>query len=136
MPKVIPAEHIDHWMWQAIYNDGSTLEEIEDDGTLHGYAEIDQNKLGGLILYPLIPGLPQFAVQLGNGRRLIFYRLRQRIGALGYVASDDIDIVHQHQGPSFQVIGFQRTVNDTNFKSLTYINEEGVSYVTDEDTLI
>jgi hypothetical protein len=133
MPKIVPESHIDPWYWCAIYSDGTSLEELEDDGTLHRFLEIDQERLVGFILRPLREDLPQFAVQLGEGRRLIFYRLRKLIGAL---SPETLDIVSQGRGPSYQVFGFQRTENETNFKSLTYVDESGASFVTDSENAL
>lgn len=128
MPKVIPAEHIDGWYWDAQYDDGSHLEELDDDGTLHGYAEIDQSRLTAFVLRPLDPTLPQFAVAVRAGEQLIFFRRRSLIAQMGA----DGDITHQHRGPSYQVIGVSRTGAD----AVVFIDQGGNAVVTtDRDAI-
>ena len=123
MPKVIPQEHVDNWYWEARFADGTFLEELEDDGTLHGFREIDQERLVGFILRPLFDHLPQFAVQITPGKRLIFFRKRKKIL--------DMNTGEQSDAPPFQCIGFQETVNGTNVKSYLYVAADGSSLLAD-----
>lgn len=124
MAKIVPAEHVDLWYWEAIYDDGTTLEELEDDGTLHGFREIDQERLVAFILRPLLPHLPQYAVQLNPGKRLIFFRKRRK--------TLDMNTGEQRDEPPYQCIGYQETVNGKNVKSYVFVNIEGSSLLTDE----
>jgi hypothetical protein len=128
MPKIIPTEHVDNWYWEAIYSDGTSLEELEDDGTLHGFREINQEKLTGFILRPLHPHLPQFAVQVNPGKRLIFFRKRKKIL--------DMNTGEQYDAPPFQCIGFQETVNGRNVKSYLFVDVDGNSVLTDDHNAV
>lgn len=128
MAKIVPAEHVDPWYWEAIYDDGATLEELEDDGTLHGFREIDQERLVAFILRPLFPHLSQYAVQLNPGKRLIFFRKRRK--------TLDMNSGEQRDEPPYQCIGYQETVNGKNVKSYVFVNIEGSSLLTDDHNAV
>jgi len=121
---IIPAEHVDNWAWRAFYSDGSFLDELEEDGTLHGFREIDQERLVGFILRPLFDHLPQLAVQITPGKRLIFFRKRKKIL--------DMNTGEQSDAPPYQCIGFQETVNGKNTKSYIFVDVDGNSVLTDD----
>jgi hypothetical protein len=117
-------QHHDLWMWEAIYNDGTSL--LETDGeTLFLFSDIDQGRLIAFILRPLIPGYPQFSVRLGRDKRLIFVR-RYSIPLNQPNAQRDV----------WHIVGWQRTVNDTNVKCLTYIHQGGDSFTDDDFNVI
>ncbi len=119
IPQIHPQHH-DLWMWEAIYNDGTTLPEVEGE-TLHFFSHIDQSKLIAFILRPLIPGYPQFAVKLDGDKRLVF--VRRRIIPLNQPDS---------QRETWHILGWQRTVGETNVQFLTYVHEGGDSFTTDD----
>lgn len=116
MSKIVPAEHIDPWYWEAVFTDGSRLEELEDDGTLHGFAEIDQSRLSAFILRPLDGKLPQHAVQLRADERLIFFRRRSLIAQMG--ADGEMT---QQRGPTYHAVGVRRGETE----AVTFIDQDG-----------
>jgi len=65
----------DRFMWLAIYEDGSFLRQIDEDGTKHGYGDIDRDSL---ISFRLITpaGNLIFAAnfELGEGKNLVWRR--------------------------------------------------------------
>lgn len=117
---VIPEEHRDNWYWQALYDDGTSIEELEDDGTLHGFQEIDQGRLVGFILRPLYDHLPQHAVQITAGTRLVFFRKRRKVL--------DLSGGEQRDAPPYQCIGLTR--ND--HTSYLFIDVDGNAVLTTE----
>jgi len=126
--KVIPTEHVDNWYWSAVYSDNTYFDEIEDDGTLHNFREIDQERLIGFILRPLHAHLPQFAVQVTPNKRVIFFRKRKKVL--------NMNTGEQYDAPPFQCIGFQETVNGRNVKSYLFVDVEGNSVLTDDHNAV
>jgi len=39
------------WAWEAVYNDGTSLKQFDDNGYFHRFAEIDQSKLHVFIMH-------------------------------------------------------------------------------------
>lgn len=66
----------DAWEWCAEYDDGTLLHEYDDDGTDHGFAEIDQARLVRLLLVPGRVGLSTHTIERGDGETANFWRRR------------------------------------------------------------
>lgn len=126
------------WYWEAIYDTYNPLQENKDtvdslseiapDGSLRYFKDIDQSRLTGFILRPKEVTHPQFAVHLGEGRRLIFFRRRSRVL--------DMSTGNQQDGVTWHVIGYQITENNTNVKSFQFIAEDGTSFITNDDQAV
>lgn len=123
----IPEDFVDGWMWQAIYNDGTHLNEINDDKTLNYFKDIDQDRLIAFILRPVRPELPQFAVQLLGDKRLVFFRRRSLISRPSATGLEE-----SQRGQTYHVLGYQTTQNGSNVKGLLFITEDGNSVITDD----
>lgn len=73
----------DLWHWAAIYTDGDMLEEIDEDGRHHGFAEVDQQRLMAVAMMPTdqarLNGCSQVVVDIDpvSGERPIFFRRRR-----------------------------------------------------------
>lgn len=96
--------------WKAIYLDGSSLNQYNEDGSFNKYTDIDRSLMEffefygekGLIL----------RVHLGDNKRLI-YRRRVTQDALRGI----IGVVY--------LVGWQKTIGSENVQSICYIFEDG-----------
>lgn len=120
-------QHPDFWYWEARYNDGSNLLEVEGE-KLHHFSDINLDELNGFVLHPLLPHLPTYAVDLAGGKRLIWLRRRSQQLSLN---GDELG-----PGPVWSVIGWQETKNDTNFKTYLFIREDGSAFLSDDHNAV
>lgn len=96
--------------WKAIYSDGKSLNQYNEDGSVNKYTDINRNILEFFELYrenKLI-----LRVHLGDEKRLVFRR-RVTIGMSG-----NIKIV-------VYLVGWQKKVRGENVQSISYIFEDG-----------
>lgn len=89
----------DVWRWEAHYQDGSVLAQIDEAGREHGWAEVDQSRLEAVALLPLHPTLPAHVLKLQPGQRAVCFR---RKGMLS-----DPDTGLQIQTPAVTVLGWE-----------------------------
>ena len=128
------------WTWTAIYSgydpenpecqqdEVHCLNEVREDGTLRHFDDIDQDRITALVLQPKEDHLHQYGVLLGDDKRLIFFRRRCRIL--------DLSTGEQYDGPTYHVIGYQRTVDGHNIKHFQYIAEDGTSFISDDPNAV
>jgi hypothetical protein len=109
------------YLFRAYYNDG----EILDEAPGVGFGHIDQPRLVALELVPQWAGLPQPHLAVSEGLRPIFFR-RRKINVSSATGE-------QERLPVITVLGWQRTVNGTNVKSLVAFFEDGSALITDDD---
>lgn len=71
----------DLWLWRAYYKDGTFLDELDADGTLHGFKDVDLEKCVALQWIPTVEGLPapHVRINLDKGERGLLFRRRGRI---------------------------------------------------------
>lgn len=69
---------VDAYRWQAVYEDGSTFDEFDEHGTLHGFVEVDHTLVTTFRLMPYDPTLPihEVKIDVNSGMRPIFFRRR------------------------------------------------------------
>lgn len=89
----------DLWRWEAHYQDGSLLAQIDEEGREHGWAEVDQRWLEAVALLPQHPTLPAHVLKLQPGQKAIYF---QRKGMLS-----DPDTGLQVQTPAVTVLGWE-----------------------------
>lgn len=118
----------DAFLWRAIYGDGTVLNEYDEAGQSHGWAEVDQSRLVAFELVPQREGLPMPHIAVSASMRPIFFRRRQRHINLGSG--------ERTQGATVTVLGFQKTIRNVNVKCLTAYFDDGSVLVTDDDTAI
>lgn len=127
----IPENHPDPWYWEAVYSDGTSLNEINEDSTLNYFKDIDQARLVAFVLHPILPELCQHGVQINPGKRLIFFRRRSKIL--------DMSTGNVENGIVWHAVGFQETVQGVNRKSIQFItvfNGNELSFLTDDDSAV
>lgn len=119
----------DAWTWIACYDDGSSLMEIEPDGTEHGFAEVDLARLSAFVLNPMRDGLPAPIVKIdrASGQRPIFFRRRT-------IALDPA-LGTEEKRSTITVLGWQKTVEGKNVKSFVALYEDGSVLISDRDDL-
>ena len=115
--------------WRAQYDDGSHLDEHDEDGRGVGFASVDQSCLTALELLPQDGGIP-YRLQLSDDMRPIFFRRR----AVTVNPSDGVPEDERVIGrKTSTVIGWQRTVEGRNVKSLVVLLPDGSVLLTDDD---
>ncbi len=112
--------------WVAHYNDGDLLTEYErDSDEVHGFRDVDLDRLKLLTLEPKIDGRPHIGVlmneQHADMRPIFFRRRRERL------ANGSKETIH--------CIGWQRTVHGVNVKTYAWIFEDGSILLSDEDVV-
>jgi hypothetical protein len=110
--------------WSAVYRDGSVLPERDPDGTEHGWAEIDQDRLDLFALMPQRPGLPSPVLKLSPAVRPIFFRRR--------VVTLDPD-GGPEQTRTITVLGFATTVEQRAVKAFVAVYPDGSVLISDQD---
>ncbi len=117
----------DVFTWIACYDDGSSLMEIESDGTEHGFAEVDLDRLSAFVLNPMREGLPSPVVKIdrAGGQRPIFFRRRS-------IALDP-ETHGEANRSTITVLGWQKTVEGKNVKSFAALYEDGSVLISDRD---
>lgn len=67
----------DAWAWIAYDATGATIgEEFSDDGTEHGWAEVDAAAVEVVHLVPLVDGVREHGVHVPAGATPVFFRRR------------------------------------------------------------
>lgn len=97
--------------WQAVYVDGKTLSQKNEDGTENKYTDIDRSRLTFFNLYEGTKLI--FRLSLEDGRRLIY---RRRVSANLYTGNIK-QVVY--------LVGWQKTINGQNIQDIAYIFEDG-----------
>ena len=115
--------------WRAQYDDGSHLDEHDADGRGVGFASVDQSRLVALELLPQSGGIP-YRLQLGEGMRPIFFRRRAVTVNPSDGVPEDERVIDRKTST---VIGWQRTVEGRNVKSLVVLLPDGSVLLTDDD---
>ncbi len=88
--------------WVAKYEDGSSLSQIEPDGTLNAYKNIDRNKLAAFEMWE--GGNRLFFLRFKKGQRLI-WRRRVEMSPSGIV-----EVCH--------IVGKQETIDGKNYQGI------------------
>ena len=96
--------------WKAIYSDGKSLNQYNEDGSVNKYTEIDRTILQFFELYKEDKLI--LRVHLGDGKRLIC-RSRATMNTRGRVTE------------RIYFAGWQKTVGGKNVQSICYIFEDG-----------
>ena len=125
-----PAAFDEDWTWVAIYDDGTTVCEVDDDGqAVHSLAHVDLARVISFTLLPRRDGLPQAIVTLApdRGQRLIFTRRRRIV--LNPLSGEEV------ARRTIHLLGWQRTVRGQNLKCVTYWFADGTSISADDDQL-
>lgn len=98
-----------HLSWKAIYSDGTSLSQFDDDGQSVSSEHIDRSKLVSLVL---LDGIRPVLVQnFDPGQRLI-YRHRKEQSTNGRTAS-------------VYLVGWQETIGDRNIQHISVVFDDG-----------
>lgn len=130
----------DIWRWRVHYNDGTTLEEYDADGTDHGFAEVRLPDVLALEVYPASPDahLAQQIVLIdaANAQRPIFFRRRQQL--LTFDSDGELDTTAPRRMVTTTVLGWQQTLSiragrktiARNVAHYTALFDDGSSFMT------
>jgi len=105
--------------WKAIYKDGTSLEQYNDDGTENKYSSIDRNNLSQFIL--IQNHIPKVVIHLREGQKLI-YRRRVAMPITG---------INAFKSQAVYLAGWQENRNGVNFQCITFLFEDGHIEVVD-----
>ena len=95
--------------WEAIYNDGSKLSQVKEDGSASKYTDIDRSRLVQFVLHRNV--IPAVVVHLDPGKRLIYRRL------VAFTPPDKNVVVY--------LVGWQETRAGQNFQCVSFLFEDG-----------
>jgi hypothetical protein len=110
------------YTWKAFYKDGTSLQEIDDNGKDIGTGAIDYNNVEEIHVIPLKSGLPAHKIKIHPpDERLIAFA--RRVIMLG-----EDSVSH-----TIWVMGWQRTDNGKNTKTMLFIYPDGSVKLTSED---
>lgn len=124
--SITPPSFSDAWTWRAIYPDGSFLDEYDEQGGHHGFAEVDLEHISIFVLLPTREGLPTHHVLIdaASGQRPIFFRRRTLSVNPLTEAVEGSQTIH--------VLGWQRTIQGQNIASYSFIYEDGSVLLSDD----
>lgn len=114
----------DRWLWKAHYSDGAEHSEKADDGTVRGFASVDQSRLVALEFVPADGEGPGVCVQLPEDARPILFR-RRHVHA-------NIVTEESWPGETITCLGFQKTIKGVNQKAILALYEDGSILLTDD----
>ncbi|MCH7561883.1 MAG: hypothetical protein IIC67_11070 [Thaumarchaeota archaeon] len=97
-------------IWKAIYSDGKSLNQYNEDKSVNKYTDIDRNILKFFELYDKDKLI--LRVHLGDSKRLI-YRRRVSLRMEGTIT----EVIY--------LVGWQKTIKGKNIQSINYIFEDG-----------
>lgn len=112
------------WHWRAHYNDGQVLDEHADDGTVSGFADIDQSRLVALELLPQRDGLPTPHVRITDGLIPTFFRRRSIV--------INAETEEQEPGRTIAVLGWKKNVGGRKVLALTFWFPDGSCLISDD----
>lgn len=121
------------WTWAVVYEDGT--ERFEDE--LGGFGAVDIDRVRTLVVMAR-EGDAHYAVHITDGMRPIFFRRVRKLQIndanepipAQYVRADGT-VVESYVHAT--VLGWQKTVNGRNVKSLTWLMFDGSVAITDCD---
>lgn len=99
--------------WKAIYNDGTSLLQVNEDGTENKYFQIDKSKLSSFLLsgYAKFNNYVKVIVHLDPNKKLIYRRrVAKRLGGIDEVV---------------YIVGWQENRSGVNVQSLNFIFDDG-----------
>lgn len=114
----------DKHLWRAHYSDGTALNEYDEAGQSHGFAEVDQSRLVGLEFVSSEGGARGIFVKLESDARPILFRNKR----IHFNAADG----SQWQGETITVLGFQKTIRNKNVKAMMVLYEDGSVLLTED----
>jgi hypothetical protein len=95
--------------WQAIYNDGTTLSQYNEDRGENKYTDIERDKLIQFVLKR--DSIPKVVIHLDQNKKLI-YRMR--------TAANNKGIIER-----VYLAGWQERVDDINTQMISFLFEDG-----------
>lgn len=123
------------YVWEAVYEDGTTLPEVGRDGVSgevvkHGFAEVDLARCSAFVLHSVVPECRDILVKIdaASGQRPIFFRR--------YQAEYDFETGETRRLEPIHCIGWQRTVHGVNVSHYTFIFPDGSLLLSDEHNAV
>lgn len=122
-----------NWTWTVLYQDGTELTEEQAGG--FGNVEIERVRV--LVVSDRNDPKTQFAVHISEGMRPIFFRRKRQL-----TINDPSAVPIEYFMADGElcttitfatVLGWQKTLNGRNVKSLTWLMHDGSVAITDRD---
>jgi hypothetical protein len=104
----------DSYYWAIQYPDGKKISQLQPDGTEIAFSKEFEQSPFIFSWVPISRDLPVVKVLIDKDKRLIYFR--RRIGKL------DLSRGTQELTKTIYALGWQRTVNGTNVKSINWID--------------
>lgn len=122
-----------NWTWVVFYNDGTELSEDQAGG----FGAVDIPRVATLAVFDRDEPTVNYAVPIREGMRPIFFRRKRQI-VINDPTAVPVEYLNENnevtQMITFAVVlGWQKTVNGRNVKSLIWLMHDGSVAVTDRD---
>ncbi len=114
----------DQYTWRVEYTDGTTLDEIAEDGTVLPFGSVEIERVRALFVASVHDIDHSFLVWLKNGQRPIFFRRR----SIELNPNDGTQTVL----PATTCIGWQETRKGRNVASYLFICPDGSTILTSD----
>lgn len=111
------------WAWLVLYSDDTELTE-EQAG---GFAAVDIPRVKTLVVYDRNTPALHYAVPIREGMRPIFFRRKRQVIPMGGSSPANEPVTFA------TVLGWQKTLNGRNVKSLIWLMHDGSVAITDRD---
>lgn len=115
--------------WKAIYQDGESLDQFNDDRTENRYTDIDRSRITHFILNDSTTGKPKIILHLKPGQQLIHRRRvvqRYALSSLFYKNNPDVKMRE-----TVFIVGWHENRNGVNIQMLLFVFENGTVEIMD-----
>jgi len=111
------------YIWKAVYSDGTYLDQIESDGTVNKYPDIDRSKLTQFIMVNTETDKTHIVLHLREGQKLIHRRRvskRIPLSELFYKDNPERSLVE-----TVWLVGWHENKDGVNVQMLIFLFEDG-----------
>jgi hypothetical protein len=110
------------FLWKAHYTDGTTLDELDDDGVGRPFAAIDLLRLAALELLPQQEHVRRHILRIDDGRPIFFRRRR--------IELDPVEGIEVGRS-TVTCLGYQTTIRGRNMQLFLFLFGDGSTLLTD-----
>lgn len=111
------------YVWKAVYDDGTSLDQLEPDGVLNKYTDIDRSKLINFLLIEAETGKPKVILHLKPGQKLIHRRrVTKRIPLSKLFFENNLDASLEE---TVWIVGWHENRRGVNIQMLLFVFEDG-----------
>lgn len=118
------------YIWKAIYPDGESLEQFNEDGSENGYLKIDRSKLTHFVLSDSVTGKSKIILHLQPGQQLIHRRRVVQKYALSAAFFKRNPEAKMRE--TVYIVGWHENRDGVNVQMLLFVFEDGTVEIMDK----